>query len=87
MHLTRNVLALSIVLSLPALAQTPATAALSGRVLSDEGRTVRAIVTLASSVANVFDQTGAQLQDRNQTSLQPATPAALAPLSYTLHRK
>ena len=44
-------------------------------------------VQVSSTLANVFDQTGAPVQARSPVSLQPATPADLTPVSFTLHKK
>ena len=57
------------------------------------GRTYRAAIPLktavslkiASSVANVFDQAGAQVQAKDERGIQSTTPADLAPVAYTLH--
>jgi len=59
------------------------------------GRTYQAAIPLktavgmriASSVANVFDHAGSQLKDKDEVGFQPATPADLTPLTFTLHRK
>ena len=49
-----RILLISRVLAHAALAQTPATASLSGRILSEEGRTVRATVTLSFATARGY---------------------------------
>jgi hypothetical protein len=54
MQITRNILALAVIAALPVLAQTPATAGLSGRVLSEDGRTVRATVSLSFAAAKGY---------------------------------
>jgi hypothetical protein len=41
---------------------------------------------IASSVANVFDQAGSQVKNGDEHGIQPATPADLTPLTYTLHK-
>jgi hypothetical protein len=53
MQFTCNVLWLTVLLAHPAIAQTP-TASISGRVLSEEGRTLRATVTLSFSTAHGY---------------------------------
>lgn len=42
---------------------------------------------IASTMANVFDQGGKQIQEKDEVNYQPATPADLAPVTFTLHRK
>jgi Carboxypeptidase regulatory-like domain len=42
---------------------------------------------ISSTLANTFDQTGKQLQDQDEVGLQPNTPAELAPVSFTVHKK
>ena len=44
-------------------------------------------LTATSSVATVHDQNGNQLAEKDTVGVQAATPAALAPLNFTLHRK
>jgi hypothetical protein len=41
---------------------------------------------ITSSVANVFDQAGTQVTNKDEHGIQPATPADLGPVTYTLHR-
>jgi hypothetical protein len=41
----------------------------------------------ASTVANVFDQGGHQIQEKDEIGFQPATPADLNPMTFTLHRR
>jgi hypothetical protein len=41
---------------------------------------------IASSVANVFDQTGSQVKNGDEHGIQSATPADLGPVTYTLHK-
>ena len=41
---------------------------------------------IASSVANVFDQTGSQVMSADEHGIQSATPADLGTVSYTLHK-
>jgi hypothetical protein len=41
---------------------------------------------IASSVGNVFDQAGAQVMSGDEHGIQPATPADLTPVTYTLHK-
>ena len=43
--------------------------------------------SVSSSLANAFDQNGAQLQSQSQIGLQPNAPTDLLPLSFTLHKK
>jgi hypothetical protein len=42
---------------------------------------------IASTVANTFDQSGKQVQEKDEVGYQPATPVDLNPVSFTLHRK
>jgi hypothetical protein len=42
---------------------------------------------IASTIANVFDQNGNQLQEKDEVPFQPATAADLNPVTFTLHRK
>jgi len=42
---------------------------------------------VASSVADAFDQGGNQVKDTDQIGFQPATPADLNAVKFTLHRK
>jgi hypothetical protein len=42
---------------------------------------------IASTMANVFDQSGKQVQEKDEVNYQPATPADLTPVTLTLHRK
>jgi hypothetical protein len=42
---------------------------------------------VTSTVANVYDQNGNQLQETDETPFQPATAADLAPVTFTLHQK
>jgi hypothetical protein len=42
---------------------------------------------IASTIANVFDQNGNQLQEKDEVAFQPATAADLNPVTFTLHRK
>ena len=42
---------------------------------------------IASTIANVFDQGGKQIQDKDEINYQPATPVDLTPVTFTLHRK
>jgi hypothetical protein len=42
---------------------------------------------LTSTVANVFDQANNQIKEKDEVGFQPATPADLAPSTFTLHRK
>jgi hypothetical protein len=41
---------------------------------------------VASSVANVFDQAGNQVKNGDEHGIQPATPADLGTITYTLHK-
>jgi hypothetical protein len=41
---------------------------------------------IASSVASVFDQVGAQVKSADEHGIQSATPADLGPVTYTLHK-
>jgi hypothetical protein len=41
---------------------------------------------IASSVANVFDQAGNQVMSGDEHGIQPATPADLGTMTYTLHK-
>jgi hypothetical protein len=41
---------------------------------------------IASSLANVFDQTGTQVMSADEHGIQSATPTDLGPMTYTLHR-
>jgi len=41
---------------------------------------------VASSVANVFDQTGTQVMSADEHGIQSATPADLGTVTYTLHK-
>jgi hypothetical protein len=41
---------------------------------------------VASSVANVFDQTGTQVMSADQHGTQSETPGDLGLLTYTLHK-
>jgi hypothetical protein len=66
------------------------------RFLSSDsgGRNHRAAIPLktalnlkiASSVANVFDQGGNQVMNTDEHGIQPATPADLGTVNYTLHK-
>jgi hypothetical protein len=42
---------------------------------------------IVSTIANVFDQNGNQLQETDEVAFQPATAADLNPVTFTLHRK
>jgi hypothetical protein len=42
---------------------------------------------IASTMANVFDQGGKQIQEKDEVGYQPTTPADLTPVTFTLHRK
>jgi len=44
-------------------------------------------IKITSTVANPFDQSGNQIQEKDEVGVQPATPAELGPVSFTLHRK
>jgi hypothetical protein len=44
-------------------------------------------VKIASTVANVFDERGTQVHEKDEVGFQPATPAELNPITFTLHRK
>ena len=44
-------------------------------------------VKIASTIANVFGQAGNQIQEKDEVGFQPATPADLNPVTFTLHRK
>ena len=44
-------------------------------------------VKIASTVADVFDEGGKQVHEKDEVGLQPATPAELNPVTFTLHRK
>jgi len=41
---------------------------------------------VASSVGNVFDQAGNQVKNGDEHGIQPATPADLGTVTYTLHK-
>ncbi|HEV2448324.1 MAG TPA: hypothetical protein VGS58_20470 [Candidatus Sulfopaludibacter sp.] len=42
---------------------------------------------ITSSVANVFDPGGNQIHAADQAGFQPATPAEIGPVTYTLDQK
>jgi hypothetical protein len=42
---------------------------------------------IVSPLANVFDQGGNQIQEKDEVAFQPATPTDLTPVTFTLHRK
>jgi hypothetical protein len=42
---------------------------------------------IAGTMANVFDQDGHQIQEKDEVGFQPATPTDLTPVTFTLHRK